>query len=159
MTVRNQSIPDELIDYFPNMEWLPDPDYPSAPGEESEEHNKARAFVRAAQRQFLYSLFLFSFLSFLLKSSSHFAELATHVTALKNAMQSSHRTEDRDRYRNHLATAAMIFESLEQREYASAKSLVEQERKASFFEHPLDGGSGTAAKAAFSRLANSINRI
>ena len=83
-------------------------------------------------------------------------ELATYIAALSDAARNTRRAEDRSRYRDHLATAALVFERLQHGALASAKQLVADERR-SFGLDFLDGEAGASAEAAFARFAGSSN--
>jgi hypothetical protein len=85
-------------------------------------------------------------------------EVATYIAALSNAASKTRRAEDRSRYRDHLATAALIFERLQQEDLPSAKQLVADERR-SFGWDFLDGEPGAKAESAFSRFAEFIERL
>jgi hypothetical protein len=79
------------------------------------------------------------------------------VAVLGNAERSTTRAEDRTRYRNHLAAAALIFECLHRDDMVSAKALVANERR-SFGWDFLDGDAGATAEAAFSNFAVFMDR-
>jgi hypothetical protein len=85
-------------------------------------------------------------------------ELATYLAALSDALAKTHRAEDRSRYRGHLATAALVFEQLQQGDVASAKQLVSDERR-SFGWNFLGGEAGASAETAFSRFAAFVENL
>ena len=85
-------------------------------------------------------------------------ELATYIAALSSAVGKTRRAEDRSRYRDHLATAALVFERLQEGDLVSAKQLVADERR-SFGWDILDGETGASAESAFSRFAEFIERL
>lgn len=85
-------------------------------------------------------------------------ELATYIAALSSALERTHRAEDRSRYRDHLATAALVFERLQQGDLVSAKQLLSDERR-SFGWDFLDGEAGASAESAFSRFADFIEHL
>ena len=83
---------------------------------------------------------------------SGLAELAAYVAALANAERNTNRAEDRTRYKNHLAAAALIFECLHRGDLVAAKAFVSEERR-SFGWGYLDGDAGATAESAFSTFA------
>jgi hypothetical protein len=85
-------------------------------------------------------------------------ELATYIAALSNAVEKTRRAEDRSRYRDHLAAAALVFERLQQGDLVSGKQLVADERR-SFGWDFLDGEAGASAESAFSRFAEFIEHL
>ena len=85
-------------------------------------------------------------------------ELAAYVAVLANALRKTRRAEDRSRYRDHLATAALVFERLQQGDLVSAKQLIAEERRSFGWDY-LDGDDGAAAESAFSRFADFIERL
>jgi hypothetical protein len=85
-------------------------------------------------------------------------EVATYIAALSNAAKKTRRAEDRSRYRDHLAIAALMFERLQQGDFVSAKQLVADERR-SFGWDSLDGEAGANAESAFSSFAEFIERL
>jgi hypothetical protein len=93
-----------------------------------------------------------------MKSGAGIPELATYISALSDAARNSRRAENRSRYQDHLAAAALVFERLHHSDVVSAKQLVAEERR-SFGWDFLDGEAGAAAESAFSRFADFIERL
>lgn len=85
-------------------------------------------------------------------------ELATYVAVLAEAERTTSRAEDRSRYRNHLATAALVFERFHRDDLVSAKALVAEERRSFGWDY-LDGDAGATVEAAFSNLAAFVDRL
>ena len=84
-------------------------------------------------------------------------ELATYVAVLADALRTTRRAEDRSRYRDHLATAALVFERLQQGDVVSAKRLIAEERRSFGWDY-LDCDTGATVESAFSRFADFIER-
>ncbi len=85
-------------------------------------------------------------------------ELAAYVAALAHAERNTRRAEDRTRYRNHLAMAALIFECLHRGDLVSAKTFVSEERRSFGWDY-LDGDAGATAESAFKSFADLIDRL
>jgi hypothetical protein len=83
--------------------------------------------------------------------------LAEYVNVLSTSMERTRRAEDRSVYVQHLAAAALIFQSLQQSNLAKACELVAIEQQA-FGRSFLDGEEGRDAEAAFARLAKSFGQ-
>lgn len=93
-----------------------------------------------------------------MKPSPALADLAKYVAVLSNSLASTHRAEDRSRYRDHLAASAGIFESLYRGDIVSTKQFIADERR-SFGWDFLTGEEGAAAESAFSRFADMIENL
>ena len=85
-------------------------------------------------------------------------QLATYVAVLADALRNTTRAEDRTRYRDHLAAAALVFERLQQGDVVSAKQLIAEERR-SFGWGYLSGDAGAAAESALSSFADFIEPL
>ena len=79
-------------------------------------------------------------------------DLAEYVSVVSTSMDKTKRAEDRSAYVQHLAAAALIFQSLQQSNLPKALEEVAAEQQA-FGRSFLDGEEGTATEAAFTRLA------
>ena len=82
--------------------------------------------------------------------------LANYIAVLESSAAKSHRAEDRGRYQQHLASAALMFVAVEkQRSLEKLKELVASERR-SFGWGYLDGSEGKTAEAAFNDFAKLV---
>ncbi len=82
--------------------------------------------------------------------------LADYIAVLESSSASTSRAEDRSRYQQHLASAALMFVALEkQRSIEKLKELVATETR-SFGWDFLDGPEGDAAESAFVAFARAI---
>jgi hypothetical protein len=79
-------------------------------------------------------------------------DLAEYVNVVSGSMDRTRRAEDRSAYVRHLAAAALIFQSLQQSDFAKAVEQVADEARA-FGWSFLDGEEGRATEAAFARFA------
>jgi hypothetical protein len=78
--------------------------------------------------------------------------LAEYVSALSTSLDKTRRAEDRSAYVQHLAAAALIFQYLQQSNFPKALEQIAAEQQ-SFGRSFLTGEGGSAAEAAFARLA------
>src|SRR5882762_2284706 len=92
-----------------------------------------------------------------LMSASLLDDLAEYVDVVSTSMDKTRRAEDRPAYVRHLAAAALIFQSLQQSNLPRALEQVAAEEQA-FGRSFLDGEAGSAAEAAFARLAKCVDR-
>ena len=82
--------------------------------------------------------------------------LADYIAVLHTSAAKTHRAEDRDRYQQHLAAAALMYAALEKhRSVAKLKELVASERRSYGWDY-LDGSEGKAAEAAFNAFATLV---
>jgi|GEM_PF-5610513 len=82
--------------------------------------------------------------------------LADYIAVLDTSAANTHRAEDRGRYQQHLAAAALMYAALEKdRSIDKLKALVASERH-SFGRDYLDGSEGKAAETAFNDFANLV---
>jgi hypothetical protein len=93
-----------------------------------------------------------------MESGAGIPELASYITALSGAARNTGRAENRNRYRDHRAAAALVFERLQHGDVVSAKQLVVEERRSFGWDY-LDGEAGAAAESVFSRFAAFIERL
>jgi hypothetical protein len=73
-------------------------------------------------------------------------------------VRNTRRAEDRSRYRDHLAAAALVFERLQQGDVVSAKQLIAEERRSFGWDY-LDGDASAAAESAFSSYADFVEHL
>ncbi len=83
--------------------------------------------------------------------------LDSYVEALSSAAERTQQTEDRPRYRDHLAAAAVLFHLLYQNKLAEAKKVIAQEER-SYGWSFLVGAEGAVAESAFAAFARTIRQ-
>ena len=84
--------------------------------------------------------------------------LAEYIDALETSAAATHRAEDRGRYQQHLASAALMFAALEKdRSIAKLAEVVASERRSYGWDY-LDGPEGEAAESAFHAFAKHVQR-
>jgi hypothetical protein len=82
--------------------------------------------------------------------------LADYIVVLDTSAAKTPRAEDRGRYQQHLAAAALMYAALvKNRSIDKLKALVASERQ-SFGRDFLDGPEGKSAEAAFNAFANLV---
>jgi len=82
--------------------------------------------------------------------------LADYVASLEASASRTHRAEDRGRYQQHLASAALMFAAIEKHgSLEKLKELVAAERH-SYGWDCLSGPEGNAAELAFDSLAKLV---
>jgi hypothetical protein len=82
-------------------------------------------------------------------------ELSVYIAALSDALLATRRAEGRTRYRDHLASAAVIFEALHRGDWRTAKDIIGSERRSYGWDF-LDGECGANAETQFARFARFI---
>ncbi len=83
--------------------------------------------------------------------------LAEYISVLETSAANTHRAEDRGRYQQHLADAALMYAALEKHQSVEKlKELVASERHGFGWDY-LDP-EGKAAEAAFSAFAKLVER-
>lgn len=83
--------------------------------------------------------------------------LDSYVEALSSAAQRTQQTEDRHRYRDHLAAAAVLFHLLYRDKMAEAKEVIAQEER-SYGWSFLVGAEGAVAESAFAAFARTVRQ-
>jgi hypothetical protein len=82
--------------------------------------------------------------------------LAEYISTLEASTAKTHQAEDRSRYQQHLAAAALMYAALEKhRSIEKLKELVASERHSYGWDY-LDGSEGKAAEAAFNAFAKLV---
>jgi hypothetical protein len=82
--------------------------------------------------------------------------LAEYIATLEASAAKTHRAEDRSRYQQHLAAAALMYAALEKhRSVEKLKQIVASERHSYGLDY-LDGPEGKAAEAAFNAFAKIV---
>ena len=82
--------------------------------------------------------------------------LAEYIAVLDSSSAKTHRAEDRGRYQQHLAAAALMYAALEKHQSVTKlKELVASERRSYGWDY-LDGTEGNAAEAAFNAFAKLV---
>jgi len=81
--------------------------------------------------------------------------LDAYISVLYDASSRTRRAEDRNRYRGHLANAAILFHLLRRGDISGAKERVLAERR-TFGTDFLDGAEGAATESAFVTFADLI---
>ena len=82
--------------------------------------------------------------------------LADYISALEASAEETHRSEDRNRYQQHLAAAALMYAAMEKhRSMDKLRELVASERRSYGWDY-LDGPEGKAAEAAFDAFARLV---
>lgn len=76
-------------------------------------------------------------------------ELSRYVAVLMKSADETRRSEDRQKYTAHLASAAVIFHHLRSEDWTAVQRTVAAEKR-SFGWDFLDGAAGSAAEHAFS---------
>ncbi|UCE07410.1 MAG: hypothetical protein JSW07_05095 [bacterium] len=93
-----------------------------------------------------------------MKTDEIISALAEYIDVLEKSALRTHRVEDRSRYQQHLAAAALMFAAMEKhRSIEKLKELVASERR-SYGGDYLDGLEGEAAESAFHALAKLVQR-
>ncbi len=84
------------------------------------------------------------------------AALAEYISVLDRSSRETNRAEDRPRYQQHLASAALMFCAIEKHSSVEKlKELVAAERRSYGWDF-LDGPAGKAAEAAFDSFAQLV---
>jgi hypothetical protein len=86
-------------------------------------------------------------------------ELASYISALSIAMQHSKWVGERNRYRDHLAITALMFERLHSDDLVSVRQFVAEERESYDWDVLVGDFSGATAQSAFSRFADFIEGL
>jgi hypothetical protein len=87
-----------------------------------------------------------------------FSALDTYIATLAESARLTAQAENRSRYRDHLACAAVVFHLLHVHDVAGAKKLVMEERRSYGWDF-LTGQEGAAAETAFSTFAEFMGRL
>ena len=84
--------------------------------------------------------------------------LAEYISVLESSAVNTHRAEDRSRYQQHLADAALMYAALKKhRSLEKLKELVASERHGYGWGY-LDGPEGDAAEKAFDVFAKLVEK-
>lgn len=83
--------------------------------------------------------------------------LDAYVEALSSAAQRTQQAEDRPRYRDHLAAAAVLFHLLYRDKMAEAKEVIAQEERSYGWSFLADT-EGAVAESAFAAFARTIRQ-
>lgn len=84
--------------------------------------------------------------------------LADYISILETSLADTNWAEDRTKYRQHLAEAALMFASIEKyKSLEKLKSLVSSERHSYGWDY-LNGPSGSSAESAFNYFANVVEK-
>jgi hypothetical protein len=95
----------------------------------------------------------------MMKTDELKSALAEYIDALETNASRTHRTEDRSRYQQHLASAALMFAALEKhRSIEKLKKVVASERRSYGWGY-LDGPEGEAAESAFYAFEKLVQRV
>jgi hypothetical protein len=86
-------------------------------------------------------------------SDSAVTALDTYIAVLSASAERTSQAEDRNRYRDHLANAAILFHLLHTGDLIAFKKLVVAEQR-SYGNSFLSGDDGAAAEVAFTAFAN-----
>jgi hypothetical protein len=86
-------------------------------------------------------------------SDSTMAALDTYIGVLAESAERTRQAEDRSRYRDHLANAAILFHLLHTGDLIAFKKLVVAEQR-SYGNAFLSGDDGAAAESAFTAFAH-----
>ncbi|MFQ6021872.1 MAG: hypothetical protein ACE5NW_04055 [Acidiferrobacterales bacterium] len=82
--------------------------------------------------------------------------LAEYISSLGASAAKTQRAEDRSRYQQHLAAAALMYAALEKhRSIEKLRELVASERRSYGWDY-LDGSEGKAAEVAFNAFAKLV---
>jgi hypothetical protein len=84
--------------------------------------------------------------------------LAEYISVLQSSSKTTNRAEDRPRYQQHLAEAALMYAALKKdRSVKKLKELVASERHGYGWDY-LDGPAGDEAEAAFNVFAKLVEK-
>ena len=86
------------------------------------------------------------------------AKLAEYILVLEKSSQDNHCAQHRIKYKEHLATAALMYIALKKhKSLERLKDIVQTEKRSYGWDEPLDGEPGEAAERAFGKFANYVD--
>jgi hypothetical protein len=85
-------------------------------------------------------------------------ELSQYVAVLMKSAEETQRSEDRQKYTAHLASAAVIFHHLQIESWTSLQQKLANEKRSFGWDY-LDGIAGVAAESAFEIFAARVDAM